>query len=305
MPTLARPNSEQDESFDNAEQRDAGDRALAIRTPIVVGSCLVAIAVAVGAYFGLSRNGAPGGHTVRPAFLVAIMVGAATLSFVVAHIARRARSRKRLAVAPGDASLTEVISGRRKNQVESVAQQIGFSYVGKPTRQERRSLSKLAGLRQASSMRRLMRGELAGRAVTCFEHTYFIYAGQATIPVISTVYLAQAPTGWPKVVIAPTNAFQRAFGRLFSRSAPLLDVDAFNRAFSVKTRDMEFAIVLLSRALQEHLLTKTKRVKWVIGDGAIRLIYPGRMKASRIERSLARLEGFLAETPAALDAWNA
>lgn len=265
-----------------------------------MAAALIAAGVA-GVVFVQKTGAALNSRWILLSVMVAGVLGAAIARSIVQ---RRRRSALNASV---DDAQTAASPRRRQasaSSVEAVARRLGLSYVAKARREERSRLSKLARMPKPTEIRHLMRGEIAGRALTAFQHTYIVPAGQVMIPVVSTVYLAQAPTAWPKVVIAPTSAWRKALARLRRRSGPALDLDAFNRAFAIETKNPEFAILLLTPDLQEWLLDKRRQIKWVVGEGAVRLIYPGRMQPKRIERSIDRLKRFVSLLPAELEVWR-
>jgi len=110
--------------------------------------------------------------------------------------------------------------------------------------------------------------------------------------VVETFYVCPAPQ-WPKVRIRARRGLSRVFYRLGRRPGLVLDNARFNERFRVECADEDFAILLLSPAIQLFLLSKTN-VDWSAGGGAIKLFYRGSLKKNRVSASLERLRRFRA-----------
>ena len=110
--------------------------------------------------------------------------------------------------------------------------------------------------------------------------------------VVETFYVMPAPQ-WPKVRIRARRGFSRLLYRLGRRPGLVLDNARFNERFRVECEDEDFAILLLSPAMQRFLLSKTN-VDWSAGGGAIKLFYRGALNKKRVARSLERLRRFRA-----------
>ncbi|RMD61614.1 MAG: hypothetical protein D6824_07855 [Planctomycetota bacterium] len=192
---------------------------------------------------------------------------------------------------------------RHRNAIERVARELGLTYTPKAARAQRKPLSILAGLPAATDIRHILRGELAGAAVTCLQHTYLMSTGQGTVPVVTTALIAQAPARWPMVRINPAGPLTRLLRRLGLLRTIQLDLDAFNHAFAVRSADEEFALLLLTPAVQEHLLASSAKLKWRIGEGAVRALARGKMQPRRLTEQLKALEGVLERIPPELHAW--
>lgn len=192
---------------------------------------------------------------------------------------------------------------RSRNALERLARELGFTYTHKASRTQRKSLSKLTKLPEATDIRHILHGELAGAAVTCLQHTYVVSTGQATIPVVTTALLAQAPASWPEVRITPASPLHRLARSVGLSRSLKLDLDAFNQAFVVRSEDEEFALLLLTPAVQELLLTAPTKLRWRIGQGAIRAHARGKMQAKKLTAQLEALQGFLERIPSELHTW--
>jgi len=192
---------------------------------------------------------------------------------------------------------------RSRNALERLARELGFTYTHKASRTQRKSLSKLAKLPEATDIRHILQGELAGAAVTCLQHTYIVSTGQATVPVVTTALLAQAPASWPEVRITPASPLHRLARRVGLLRPLKLDLDAFNQAFVVRSEDEEFALLLLTPAVQELLLTAPTKLRWRIGQGAIRAHARGKMQGKKLTAQLEALQGLLERVPRELHAW--
>lgn len=194
------------------------------------------------------------------------------------------------------------VSGRSGE--EQAAAELGLTYDKKPARDVRKALVLPRGFIRSGELLHLCTGDLAGRELMLCEHRYLLHTGQATIPIIHTIYSSVAPD-WPEVHVKPMSFFGRLARRLGLRKSLQLDDDRFNRAFSVKASDELFAVTLLSPDLQRLMLEKTSGVSWWIGRERVFLIYKGKLRADRMDRSIERLRRFWECVPPELENWTA
>lgn len=161
----------------------------------------------------------------------------------------------------------------------------------------------LAGFYNTGSATLRYIGRLDDRQLAIYQHQYMVFAGTTTVPVVHTVYLVEVSPHWPRLTITRRSSFAW-LGRLFGRSPGLqLDDPQFNRAFSVKAENDDFAIALLTPDMQRYLLTK-RTVTWRIDLCRLALMYKGKLREKRIAASLDRLAGFLDRIPDELEAWE-
>jgi hypothetical protein len=128
-----------------------------------------------------------------------------------------------------------------------------------------------------------------------------IHTGQASVPIYHVACATEAPH-WPAVTIAPRKGWTRLLDRLLRRRRLLLEDEAFNAAFTVKTEDEDFALTLLHPEMQRFLASH-RRVAWRVNPGWLALVYSGTMKFDRLEASLDRLREFWSLVPEELEAW--
>ena len=130
---------------------------------------------------------------------------------------------------------------------------------------------------------------------------YMIHTGQASVPIYHTVYVTTAPH-WPTVTIAPRKTWTRLLDSLFRRQRLLLEDEAFNHAFTVKTDDEDFALTLIHPEMQ-RFMTGHRAIAWQANAGWVAAVYSGTIKFDRMEASLERLKAFWTLVPDELEAW--
>jgi len=188
---------------------------------------------------------------------------------------------------------------------ESVAERLGFEYEAKESRAFNASWDFLPEVKRGGGSRHVMRRRVeSGQSLVIFEHTYVMNTGQVVIPVPHVVYALETPA-WPRLSVTPRGFFGRLMLRLGRTSGSLLlDEDRFNKAFVTRTVDEPFAASLLTPDLQQFLLTNPRGVAWRFDRGWACLIYDGKLRADRIERSLERLSDFWRRVPDQLREWE-
>ncbi|MEC9374362.1 MAG: hypothetical protein VYC34_10990 [Planctomycetota bacterium] len=179
-----------------------------------------------------------------------------------------------------------------KLTVAQAAERVGFSFKKKEGSEFRDSFAFLPEIPRTGKVTNVLTGFVDETPVTVFEHMRMIMAGNTPAPVYFSVYATPA-ADWPEVHITPAHLgthIARFFGRDGRR--PFLSA-TFHHSFRVRTQDEQFAERLLTPEMQRFLLEKSSGLRWRIGSGCACMVYPGRLKADRIGRSLERLGKFL------------
>lgn len=184
----------------------------------------------------------------------------------------------------------------------ALADQFGFSYESKGDTAFRRSFSDVPGIPDSGRARHVMRGALAGRSAIIFEHMYMVYNGSTMMPMHHTVYSTEAPD-WPTLTVKPRSMLSRLAVRLGWTSGFMLEDADFNKRFRVKTKEEDFALMLLTPQMQSFLTDKSG-VTWHISPGRLCLVYSGPLRMKRMERSIERVERFWALVPEELESWE-
>lgn len=182
------------------------------------------------------------------------------------------------------------------------ADDLGFSYESKGDTDFRRSFSDVPGIPDSGRIRHIMRGTLAGRPAIIFEHMHMVYTGSTLMPVQHTVYSTEAPN-WPELTVKPRWLISRLAVSLGWSSGFMLEDIDFNRRFRVKTKDEDFALMLLSPEMQSFLTDKPG-VTWHVSPGRMCLVYNGPLRMKRIDRSIERIERFWSLVPEELEDWE-
>ena len=144
--------------------------------------------------------------------------------------------------------------------------------------------------------------QIDGRRLIGFEHVHIIHTGSTAAPVYRSVFALETPP-WPSLTVRRKSALGAALRRMFGSRDLQFDLPEFNRRFRVTTNDPDFALVLLSPALQRHIMSKPS-VIWRLMNGWLVLVYPGALRFDRAEASIARLRRFAELIPPELDAWQ-
>lgn len=190
---------------------------------------------------------------------------------------------------------------RAQRAAAQAAERLGFTYRAKADKEFRALFENVPEITRRGSIAHVLEGAIDGRPLILFQSSYMVYTGQAMVQVAHTVYACDAPP-WPPLHVTPRGLLGRLALRLGRRPDIALENEQFNRRLKVRTGDLDFAIALLSPALQEFLLTKPA-VRWHTSPGRLCMVYSGTLKPKRIEQSLQRLQGFWALVPPELEAW--
>ncbi len=182
---------------------------------------------------------------------------------------------------------------------QALATELGYDYVRTPDKSIRTRFSHLPEIKNYAGHKHVLSGDLDGRQLTFFNHTYIIPAGQVIIPVTHCVYACQAPN-WPTLSVKPRSPWSRFFKRT---SGIVLENSAFNAAFKVTCTDEAFAVTLLSPEMQEFMLEKQSGMTWRIGTNMVCMVYTGTLKLPRVPQSLDRMRRFWSLIPDELEAW--
>ncbi|MCL4209397.1 MAG: hypothetical protein HRU76_00590 [Phycisphaeraceae bacterium] len=142
----------------------------------------------------------------------------------------------------------------------------------------------------------MLRGELAGRRLVVYEQVHEVMVNNRSRRVMHRVIVMEAPD-WPVVTIEP-----RRSGRSFRRSDQALRLDdgRFNRRCRVSAVDDDFAIYLLSPAVQVNLLQDRRRAHWRLGGGFIARAESGPLRPCDAKRLISAVAGLIDALPDAL-----
>ena len=253
----------------------------------------------------------------RTALVVASVIGAGTAAVVAVMVSTtKPSSQWWLAIAVMVAVDVVVVllalrwkqrmrerrSAQQSSQTSLIAAEAGLSPMTKAEGEIRSLFGRLPEVRKHGKIKRTFSGERLGRHVIAFEHMHMIHTGNATVPIYKTVYAIETPP-WPRVDVVPQLPIGRFIRRLLGRRGMELDLPEFNRRFSVRATEEDFAVVLLSREVQRHILSKPG-VTWRLIDGWLCLIYPGRLRLPKAGVSLDRLERLAQLVAPELSAWE-
>jgi hypothetical protein len=240
------------------------------------------VALAIGLMLA-SAGGAGNGPVAIAIAIIAIGLVVGVLSFV-AH--RRHQSRRAQA---------------RQEALECLPDGCALSSVESPDPKLHQAFGPLPRIPRGGRVQLVLRGELDGREITCFQHLYVVSTGQTTVPVQNTVIVAAAPQ-WPTVTIRPRGALGAMFLRVGLARGMRLEDDSFNRAFKVSADNEDFALTLISPEMQRFLLEKPALV-WRVNPGHVAMIYRGQLRFDRLDGSLERMRSFWSLVPPELTAW--
>ncbi len=247
------------------------------RSSLMVLALLIGGVVA-GLLVFLSRGGMPQGSSATIGMAIIILISIVGIAAVV--IAKRKRRQSTPPVDLSESGLQHVPSVEK-----------GFHH----------QFGKLPGIPSGGKVSNVLRGEVAGRALTAFQHYYMTMAGQTPIPIYHAVYVTEAPK-WPMTTIARRNPIGKLFYRFGMRRGLMLELDAFNAGMKVTAENEDLALMLLGPGMQRFLLEKPQ-ITWRIGSGYVVMIYSGQLKFDRAAASVERLRRFWELVPAELNEW--
>ncbi|UCD74098.1 MAG: hypothetical protein JSV91_09945 [Phycisphaerales bacterium] len=201
------------------------------------------------------------------------------------------------------AAVKAIYSRRGKGGPHSPAalSDLGLDHLPKAPKGFHRHFGKLPGIPGGGDVAHVLTGDLAGRALTAFQHYYMTMAGQTPVPVYHTVYVTEAPH-WPATTIRRRNPIGGLLYRLGVKRGLILENEAFNLSMKVRSDSEDFALTLLGPEMQRFLL-EDRTVIWRIGDGYVSMILTGRMRFDDVRAMLYRLQRFWELVPQELEAW--
>jgi hypothetical protein len=113
-----------------------------------------------------------------------------------------------------------------------------------------------------------------------------------------TCVVTPVPESWPRLSISPERMETRLADELGIRDVDF-ELEAFNRAFEVRTEDRRFASAVVDARMMDWLLGASGRPGFEILDGSL-LCHVDRGVDRDIRRSLETLEAFLERIPSAV-----
>ncbi len=217
--------------------------------------------------------------------LIAVMAGGLLCVLVLRVLRRSLRS------AAGEADRPKA----------AAAAALGLTLIEKPDKQLLHHFADLGVIKRHGSLKHVMHGLLDDRRLLVFQHTYHIHTGQASIPIVQTVYACEAPN-WPELRITPRTFWNLLALRFGYGRGLTLESAAFNRTFKLACDDEDFAITLVNPAMQEFLLDKPS-ARWIISGGELCLVYRGALRLDRMPASVERIRQFWSLVPVELNEW--
>lgn len=127
--------------------------------------------------------------------------------------------------------------------------------------------------------------------VEIYERSQWMWLGSFAAPIVVECYYKLPAPNWPKVQIQARRGLAKMFYSRRRHKGIVLESDAFNAAYKVKTKDEDFAVLLLNPDLQSFIMNKPT-VDWSVGEGFIKLWYRGKLRKKRIDNALNRLAKF-------------
>jgi hypothetical protein len=189
----------------------------------------------------------------------------------------------------------------RQEALERLPDGCVLSPVESPDPKLHQAFGPLPRIPRGGRVQLVLRGELDGRELTCFQHLYVVSTGQTTVPVQNTAIVTEAPQ-WPTVTIRPRGALNAMLLRFGLARGMRLEDDSFNRAFKVSADNEDFALTLIPPEMQRFLIEKPTLV-WRVNPGHVAMIYRGQLRFDRLDGSIERMRTFWSLVPPELTAW--
>ncbi len=231
----------------------------------------------------VARSSGPGARSIAMATVVLVVAVVAVLTIVGVSSHRRRRER-------------------RQTSLTNFREVTGFSVRATDEGVVKALFHDLPEIKSSGKIKSVIEGEIDGRRLIGFEHVHIIHTGSTAAPVYRSVFALETPP-WPSLTVRRKSGLGAALRRMFGSRDLQFDLPEFNRRFRVTTHDPDFALVLLSPALQRHIMSKPS-VIWRLMNGWLVLVYPGALRFDRAEASIARLRKFAELIPPELDAWQ-
>ncbi len=125
--------------------------------------------------------------------------------------------------------------------------------------------------RGANGVKWCAAGTIDGRQVHLLEHAYAVSTGKSTHVVRHTIAATPCPTTWPHLKVEEENLLTKLAGAL-GRKDFQLESEAFNKRWRVSTDNEDFALLVLTPAVQEWLMGLPKGTSLRIGSGALCMV---------------------------------
>lgn len=133
-------------------------------------------------------------------------------------------------------------------------------------------------------------------------HQYIVSTGQAMIQIVHTLASSPCPTAWPELALTPRNLGHRIAAFLGVRGVRM-ENEAFNRAWSVKTHNEDFAALVLTPEMQAWLLDAPRWVRFHISKGLVTCLAVKASKPEQLREQIALHQSFVEHIPPELQAW--
>ncbi len=182
------------------------------------------------------------------------------------------------ALVIGLIALVAWVEHKRKKAIEALFTSRGDSIWIKPTQEQ-----KAAALDAIGNPPELKDGpggvKWAAEAATAkpplwiVEHSYSRGAGKSRRTYTHTMVVTPVPPTWATTAITRVTLWNKLQG-LLGKKGMQLDSEAFNKAFQVTTDDENFALVLLTPALQEWLLSTPRDWSIRVTQGLLQVYVP-------------------------------
>lgn len=142
----------------------------------------------------------------------------------------------------------------------------------------------------------LLRGKLAGRRLVLYEQAHEVMMNNRSRRIMHRIIVLEAPD-WPVVTVE-----SRRTGRSLRSSDQALRLDdrRFNRRYRVTAVDDDFAIYLLSPAVQVNLLQDQRPAHWRLGGGFIARAESGPLRPRDAKRLINAVARFIDALPDAM-----
>ncbi len=188
---------------------------------------------------------------------------------------------------------------KRREELAAFAASRGWTYAASDQRLVDRFEGAPFGRGDDRRATNVVYGHHADRPFVAFDYQYETTSGtgedrRTTTHTYSVVCLALGVTV-PSLSVSPENVFGRFFGRL-TNSDIELELEDFNRAFTVTSTDRKFASDVLHPQMMEMLL-QWPDLAWRLERDSILVFRTGRHAIPEIDGKLAVMDQILAAVP--------
>jgi hypothetical protein len=197
-----------------------------------------------------------------------------------------------------------VAAKKRREAFAALAAQRGWTYSERDDRYVDRFAGAPFGLGHDRRASNVVTGEHDSRAFVAFDYRYSTtehytdaqgHSRTRTVTHPYSVIALHIGANVPELSVSPEGFFGRLVGRVTGNDIEL-ELEAFNRAFTVQCPDRKFATDVLHPRMMEYLLTLPE-LDWSFRTDSLVTVRPGQHSLPGLDATLVAIDGILDRVP--------